>query len=346
MQQPQNKIERSIIKIVTWTLGVIIFLIAGGVVGYKQFHKWQERRLVAQANALVNEGDLKRAGLDARRILQINPESAAGCRIMARISEQAASKVAVEWRRRVVDLEPGSTSDWIALARTAVRFNDNASRDFALSKIPETAKSTTEYHALAADLAARKNDGAELERHLQEAVRLDPANLENRLRLATVQLGGTDAAVRKQARATLVELQSEAAFRRPATRRLAEDALRRGEFNEAAVLGRQLDGFPEKTFDDRLLLLTALHRTADPGCYASAAGIADCCRGRAGARGRVDLMVECAPDADGGNLLGIAIAAGNRCAEIGADRAGRLVCRGAGLGGDAARRKSRQLGWA
>ena len=88
LQQPQNKIERSIIKIIAWTLGVIIFLIVGGVLGYKQFHKWQERRLAAQANALVTEGDLKRASLDARRILQINPDIVPGHRIMALISEQ------------------------------------------------------------------------------------------------------------------------------------------------------------------------------------------------------------------------------------------------------------------
>ena len=265
MAHPQNKIERSIIKIIAWTLGIIIFLIVGGTLGYKQFHKWQERRLVAQANALVTEGDLKRAGLDARRILQINPDSVPGHRIMARISEQSGSRAAVDWRRRVVDLEPNNAADLIALARTAIRFDDKGARDLALSKLPEEAKNTTEYHALAADLAAKKNDGAEMQRHLQEAVKLDPSNKENRLRLATLQLGSTDPEVRKEARATLVQLQSEEAFRREATRRLADDAVRRGDFNEAATLGRQLDSFPEKTFDDRLLLLTALHRTADPG---------------------------------------------------------------------------------
>lgn len=265
MSHPQNKIERSIIKIIAWTLGVIIFLSVAGVLGYKQFHKWQERRLVAQANALVTEGDLKRAGLDARRIMQINPDSVPGHRIMARIAEQQGSRAAVDWRRRVIELEPNNSADLIALARTAIRFDDKAARDLALSKLPEEAKNTTEYHALAADLAAKKNDGAEMQRHLQEAVKLDPTNKENRLRLATLQLGSTDSAVRKEARATLVQLQSEEAFRREATRRLADDAVRRGDFNEAATLGRQLDSFPEKTFGDRLLLLTALHRTADPG---------------------------------------------------------------------------------
>ena len=153
LPHPQNKIERSLIKILAWTLGILIFLIAGGVLGYKQFHKWQERRLVAQANALVNQKDLKRASLDARRILQINPESVAGHRIMARISEDSGSRAAIDWRRRVVDLEPGNAADIIALARAGIRFNDKAARDYALSRLPESAKNSTEYHALAADLA-------------------------------------------------------------------------------------------------------------------------------------------------------------------------------------------------
>ena len=265
LSHPQNKIERSLIKILAWTTGVLLFLIVGGVLGYKQFHRWQERRLVAQANALVHENDLKRASLDARRILQINPESAPGHRIMARISEQLGSRAAVDWRRRVVDLEPNNPSDIIALARTAIRFDDKAARDFALSKLPEEAKNTTEYHALAADLASKKNDSTETERHLQEALRLDPGNKENQLRLATLQLASNDSSVRQQARNTLTRLQDDGAFRREATLRLAQDAVRRNDLDEAVKFARQLDSFPEKRFEDRLLLLTALHRTADPG---------------------------------------------------------------------------------
>ncbi|CAA9241429.1 MAG: hypothetical protein AVDCRST_MAG42-1724 [uncultured Chthoniobacterales bacterium] len=265
MQHPQNKIERSIIKIVAWTLGIIIFLIVGGVLGYKQFHKWQERRLVAQANALINEGDMKRASLDARRIMQINPDSAPGARIMARISEQTGSPAALEWRRRVVDLAPGDAADLIALARAAVRFDDKASRDLALAKLPESAKNTTEYHALAADLAAKKNDNAATAQHLQEAVRLNPSDKETRLRLAILQLGSNDSAARTEGQQALVQLQADPAFQRVATRPLADDALRRGDFGQAVELGRQLDSFPDKTFSDRLLLLTALHRSADPG---------------------------------------------------------------------------------
>jgi hypothetical protein len=265
LTHPQNKIERSLIKILAWTFGVIVFLIVGGVLGYKQFHKWQERRLVAQANALIDQNDLKRASLDARRILQINPDSAAGCRIMARISEKAGARAALDWRRRAVELDPGNVSDLIALARAAIRFDDKQARDFALSKLPESAKSTTEYHALAADLATANRDESQTETHLREAVRLDPNNKDNQLRLAALQIGSNDAAARAEGRATLVALQNDAFVRRAATRHLTEDALRRGDFSEAVTLARQLDGYPEKTFEDRLLLLSALNGAIDSG---------------------------------------------------------------------------------
>src|SRR5437763_15989054 len=110
--------------VIIWTFGLIFLLSVGCVVGFRQFRAWQERRLVAEANALVNEGDFRRASLDARRILQINPESAEGCRILARIFEKAGTLAALDWRRRVMDLGQATPNDLILLARAAVRLAD------------------------------------------------------------------------------------------------------------------------------------------------------------------------------------------------------------------------------
>ena len=253
------------IKIIAWVMGIIIFLIAGGVLGHRSFRAWQERRLVAQANALVNEGNLKRASLDARRILQINPDSAAGCRVMARISEEAKSRMAIEWRRRVVDLDGAKVADVLALAKAAAQFDDKANLDFAMSKLPEEAKSTADYHMLAADLALKSRDPAGVEKHLREAARLDPANKETLVRLGTLQLASSDAAIRQEGRRTLTAMRDDPEVRRDATRRLAEDAMRRSDFAEVARLGQQLDSYPEKTFEDRLVLLAGLHGAVDPG---------------------------------------------------------------------------------
>jgi Flp pilus assembly protein TadD len=264
LENPHNKIERSVLKIAAWTLGIIIFLIVGGIVGHRSFRKWQERRLVAQGNALVREGDLKRASLDARRILQINPESAEGARIMARIAERANLPTAVELWRRAADSSHDNTSDLLALAKVASRFEDAGNRDYALKRLPESAKNTAEYHSVQADIAKARRDGAAMEQHLREAVRLDPATKEYALRLATLQLSASAPALRDEGRNSLVQLQADPASQREATRVLTDDALRRGDVEAAIKSARELQELPGHDFSDELLLLSALNGGIDP----------------------------------------------------------------------------------
>ncbi len=265
MEHPHDKIERSLFKVAAWTVGVIVLLVAGGVLGHRSFRNWQQRRLVAQANAFVNEGDYKHASLNARRLLQINPESVEACRIMARLAEKAGLRSAIEWRRRVMELGAAAPGDLLALARDGVRFDERAITELAISRLPESAKTTAEYHALLADIAFAKRDGVEMERQLSEAHRIEPANKDYTLRLAALRLGSNDYAMSVRGKETLVELQSEPALRRDATRYLAEDALRHFDFKEALRLARQLDGFPEKNFTERLVLLAAMRAASDPG---------------------------------------------------------------------------------
>jgi cytochrome c-type biogenesis protein CcmH/NrfG len=265
LEHPHNKIERSLFKVVAWTLGVIVLLVAGGILGHRSFRNWQQRRLVAQGNAFLNEGDYKHASLNARRLLQINPESVEACRIMARLAEKAGLRSALEWRRRVMELGAATPADLIALARDGVRFDDRAITDLALGRLPENAKTTAEYHALLADIALAQRDGVEMEKQLSEAQRIEPANKDYTLRLAALRLGSNDYTMRAQGKDTLVALQNELALRRDATRHLAEDALRHFDSKEALRLARQLDGFPEKNFTDRFVLLAAMHAASDPG---------------------------------------------------------------------------------
>lgn len=241
-----------------------MLLVAGGVLGHRSFRNWQQRRLVAQANAFVNEGDYKHASLNARRLLQINPESVEACRIMARLAEKAGLRSAIEWRRRVMELGAAAPGDLLALARDGVRFDERAITELAISRLPESAKTTAEYHALLADIAFAKRDGVEMERQLSEAHRIEAANKDYTLRLAALRMGSNDYAMSVRGKETLVELQSEPALRRDATRYLAEDALRHFDFKEALRLARQLDGFPEKNFTDRLVLLAAMQAASDP----------------------------------------------------------------------------------
>lgn len=268
MEHPHDKIERSVIKVIIWTVGLILVLVVGSTIGYKQFRAWQQRRLIAEGNALVNEGNFKRASLDARRLLQINPKSAEACRIMARIAEKAGLRASLEWRRRVMDLGEATPNDLILLARAGVRFDDRAIADVAMSRLPQSAKETAEYHALLADIAYAQRDGVEMEKQLSEASRLEPSNKDYAMRLAALRLGANNFELRDRGKETLREMQKDPALRRDATRYLAEGALRQGDYSEALTLARALDTFPEKTYADRLVFLSALQAARDSGFQA------------------------------------------------------------------------------
>jgi len=265
LEHPHLKIERSILKIILWTVGLIVVLSVGGAVGSKQFRAWQQRRLIADANALVDRGDYRRASLDARRLLQIDPKSAEACRILGRLGEIVGSRSALEWRRRVMELGVATPNDLMLLARAAVRYDDKATAEVALGKLPESAKQTADYHALLADIAYAQRDGIEMEHELSEAVRLDPVNKDYTMRLAALRLGATDPTLRAQGKQTLLDLQKDPGLQRDVTRYLVEDALRQQTTLAALELARQLDSFPNKTFADRLLLLTALDAAKDNG---------------------------------------------------------------------------------
>ncbi len=255
-------------KILLWTIGPLVLISVGGVAGFRQYRAWQERRLVATANGLVNQGDYRRASLEARRILQIDPDSAQACRILAQIAEKSGSRSALDWRRRVAELGDATPDDLILLARAAVRFEDRALAEVAMSKLPASAKETAKYHALLADIAFAQRDGVEMERQLDEAGRLDPSNKDFAMRLAGLRLSANNGELRDKGKQTLIEMQKDPSLRRDATRLLVEAALRQNMTLTALELARQLDGFPDKSFADRLLLLTALDAAKDNGLNA------------------------------------------------------------------------------
>jgi cytochrome c-type biogenesis protein CcmH/NrfG len=265
LEHPHDRIQRSILKVILWSIGVIMLVSVVGVFGFKQFRAWQQRRLVAEGNGFVNQGDYRRASLDARRILQINPDSVEACRIMAAVAEKTGLRSALDWRRRVMELGKATPNDLILLARVAVRFDDRSTADVAMSRLPESAKETAEYHALLADIALARRDIPELELQLTEAARRDPPNKDYAMRLAAVRLNSKDTDARAEGKKKLVEMQNDPALRREATRYLAEDALRQNTTLAALELARQLDSFPEKTFADRILLLSALDAAKDNG---------------------------------------------------------------------------------
>src|SRR5438309_4485333 len=181
-----EKIERSLLKIFLSVFGLILLLGAVGYFGSSAFRAWQVRRLLAEANALINEGDYKHASLNAQRVLELSPENADATRVIARSAESAGSRSAIEFWRRVAELSENAEGDVTARARCAIRFGDAVSASKALDAMPEPGKRTADYHALRSDTALIRHDLAGYEKELLEAKRIDPQNTKYELALATL----------------------------------------------------------------------------------------------------------------------------------------------------------------
>ena len=106
-----EKIERSLLKIFLSVFGLILLLGAVGYFGSSAFRAWQVRRLLAEANALINEGDYKHASLNAQRVLELSPENADATRVIARSAESAGLRRAIEFWRRVNELSKNAEGD-------------------------------------------------------------------------------------------------------------------------------------------------------------------------------------------------------------------------------------------
>ncbi len=263
MESSSARIERSLVRIVLFLAGTIALLTVGGYFGARLFHAWQERRLLAEANALVREGDFKRASFDAQRALELNAQSAGANRVLAEVGERNGFRAAVDFRRRAAELTRNDTADVLAWARSAIRFGDVAAANKAFETIPPPQRDTAVCHAVRADLALLQRDPVAYENELSRAVELEPSNKNYRIALATLHLNTGDAAVHNRAVRELEELQKDESLRRDVTRRLADDALRRARSEQAFNYARQLNNFPQPDFFDQLLLLSALKLRAD-----------------------------------------------------------------------------------
>ena len=266
MKTPIEVTERFYHRLVIWIVGGLVFLGLAGWGGLHVFHQWQERHLVRRAAGYLSGGDTKTASLNVRRALQLNPESVEAARMMAEIAEKAGDGTELDWRRRVVELQPGSVDDALALVRSAMRGNDLGTAQKTLDAIAQTAQQTPAYHAARGRLAEIRSKPAEAEEHWTKAAELAPNESGYQLQLAMLQLNSTDERKRSHAREVLERFRSDPERRTAATRVLIMDgASRRDDPQRLRDLAAELQKFPDAAFSDRLLYLEILRQLKDPG---------------------------------------------------------------------------------
>ena len=252
------------ILLVVLTLGIVAS--GAGYLGYRAYRSARQAHLIKQAEQYLAKPDVKKALLCLQRVLQSNPRNVEACRLMAGLSEAGRSPGALVWRSRVVELNPRSLDDRLALAQSAMMFRDYALATNALAGVDATGRKTAAYCNVAGEVASTVGQLAQAEADFSEAARLQPTNPVPQLNLAVVRLHGTNATTLAEARAALTQISSSSpALRCPALRELVVDSMRFRQTNAAMQLSAELAQQTNSTFSDRLLRLDVLKGTQNAG---------------------------------------------------------------------------------
>ncbi len=260
-----QRAENFYTKLLLGGLFGFILLIAAIWGAHGGYVRWQQRRLIRSSVYALQHGDYRTASLAARNVLAINGRSAPAARVIAELAERGDDRGALFWRQRVVEFEPQSAEDALALARCALQFNELGTAERALASVNEASRQTAGYHAVAGLLAQARGENEKAQMEWSEAVRLEPENSNYRLHLGVIQNLSTDPNQRAAGETILNELRQDPKQRVAATRALITEGItRRESAGDLLQLARELQDYPEATINDRLLYLDFLHQLNDP----------------------------------------------------------------------------------
>jgi tetratricopeptide (TPR) repeat protein len=240
--------------------------VGGGYGAYRAYTSVRQVRLVKKARDYIAKSKERNAVLCLQRALRYNPKDVEACRLMARLYEAARAPAALVLRSRIVEVNPHSLDDRLALVQTALAFKDYASATNALEAMDAAGKKSAAYHNVAGAVASTLGQLTEAEAHFAEAARLEPTNPAPRLNLAVVRLHGTNDAILAEARSSIRQIVSNPAdtsLRCAALRDLILDAVRFKQADTALALSKDLVQDTNSAFSDRLLRLNVLGTTTN-----------------------------------------------------------------------------------
>lgn len=216
------------------------------------------------ARAYFAKADMRNTILSLQQVLTTNPRNIEACRMMAGLTEAARSPGALVWRQRVLELNPKSFEDRLALAQTAIIFQDYPLATNALAGVAEVDKKTAAYHNIAGSACLMGGKPEEAETHFSESVRLDPSNPIPQVNLAVVRLHMTNALDMAEARIALQRVilnSTNATLRSQSRRELIIDAMRFNDIPMALTISKELSEQTNSVFTDKLLRLDVLQKT-------------------------------------------------------------------------------------
>ena len=251
------------------------FALLAGYAGFRGYKVWKQKRMMNLARVYAAKGDARNTLLCVRQVLDSNPQNLEASRMMASLLEAGRSPAAILMRSHVVELNPNSLDDRLALAQTALMFRDYLDATNALEGVSPAGKKTANYHNIAGAVAAAANLADQAETHFLEAAKLEPQNPTLQLNLAVIRLHGSNAPAMAEARTALNQICADPTntnLRCQALRELIVDAVRQKQNDQALALSKELVRQTNSSFTDRLLRLDVLRETKNPEFQPNLAG--------------------------------------------------------------------------
>lgn len=248
-------------------LSSCIVLLLVGFTGYRSYLVWKQSHGLSMAKACFAKADSRNAFLSLQQVLKTNPRNIEAARMMAALMEAEHLPGAFNWRQRVVQLDPGSFKDRLALAQIAIVQQNYSLATNALADIAEADKKTPAFHNLAGTLALMQGRSAEAEAHFSECIRLEPDNDAPKVNLAVVRLHRTNSLDLAEARLALqrvIATSTNTALCGQARRELILDALRNQDNPTALKFAQELAQPPNGPFGDKILRLDVLKKLQSP----------------------------------------------------------------------------------
>lgn len=242
-----------------WVFRIAILLVLAVVaaLGWREYRKFRHDRMVDRARELIEKKDYNQAILSAKRALQMNPNDAVAVRMMVELSEAQKTKEALYWHRRLSEMEPAS-ANYIAWADCALRYDERLIADQALARVDKAGQQTAAFQDAAGRLSAMGQQFADADAHFATAVKLEPQNVQYRIRQATIRVRLGTAEQQEEAREVLEKNAADPVQRDTATRALLDYYFRQRAWEKALKLAKQVQETPDATFGDRMLYLGLL----------------------------------------------------------------------------------------
>jgi hypothetical protein len=147
---------------------ILIVLLAGtvlllvGYAAYRGYKVYKQERMVKLARQFIEKNDVRNAVLALNQALASNPRNVQALRLMAELAGAAGLPQALYYRSQVVEFNPESLEDRLALANAAVAQSELQQATNALSGVSEAGKKTFAFNNVAGTVAVLAAQAANL----------------------------------------------------------------------------------------------------------------------------------------------------------------------------------------